>query len=130
MADIIPLDQTSTDTLLPPTGQADNPLGYTVTNANFIDQITKIISNVIGTLTIIAGLAFIIYFIIAAVTLVTVGDDQSKLQNARTSMTQALVGIVITAAAYPLVWVITHLLGIPLTDPAELLNNYLVFFTP
>lgn len=129
MADIVPLDQTPTDTLTPPTGQAGNPLGYTVTDTNFVDQIAKVLSNVIGTLTVIAGLAFIIYFVIAAVTLVTVGDDQGKLQNARTSMTQALVGIAITAAAYPLVWVITHLLGIPLTDPAELLNNYLVFFT-
>ena len=129
MADIVPLDQVPTDTLQPPAGQANTPLGYTVTDTNFVDQFAKVLSNVIGTLTIIAGFVFLFYFIIAAVTLVTVGDDQNKLQAARTNMSQALVGIVITAAAYPLTWLITKLLGFPLTDPAILINNYLVFFT-
>ncbi len=109
------------DSLAPPTGSTGNPLGYTP-DGSLAEKLGLLLSNVIGILTLIAGFTFLFYFIIAAVTLVTSGDDQEKITKARTNMTQALIGIIITAAAYPIAWLITKLLGIPLADPQQLLD--------
>lgn len=110
-----------TEPLTPPKGPSGNFLGYSAD----IDQLSLIISNIIGFFTLIAGFAFLFYFSFAAITMITSGDDQQKLTNARKNMTQALVGITITAATYPLVWLLTHLLGIPLVDPTEIFSNFI-----
>jgi hypothetical protein len=109
-----------TDPLTPPEGPSGDLLGY----SGEIDQFSQIISNIIGLFTIIAGFAFLIYFTFAAVTMITSGDDQQKLTNSRKNMTQALVGIAIVSATYPLVWLITKLFGIPLSDPAEIFTSF------
>lgn len=116
-----------TDELLkPPIGPDNMPLGH----AADIGQFSVVISQVLGFFTLIAGLAFLFYFAFAAVTMITSGDDQQKLTNARKNMTQALVGIAIVATTYPLIWLITTLLGIPLTDPDVIFTSYLEFVTP
>jgi type IV secretion system pilin len=112
-----------TEPLTPPEGPSENLLGYPAD----IDQLSLVISNIIGFFTLIAGFAFLFYFSFAAITMITSGDDQQKLTNARKNMTQALVGIAITAATYPLVWLLTRLLGIPLVNPTEMIDSYLVF---
>jgi arginine exporter protein ArgO len=112
-----------TEPLSPPEGQPGKFLSYTAD----IDQLSLVISNVIGFFTLIAGFAFLFYFAFAAITMITSGDDQQKLTNARKNMTQALVGIAIVSATYPLVWLLTHLLGIPLINPTKMLNSYLTF---
>jgi hypothetical protein len=111
-----------TDPLTQPMGPSDELLGY----SSSVTQLGTLISNVIGLFTIIAGFAFLFYFAFAAVTMITSGDDQQKLTNARKNMTQALVGIAIVAAAYPLVWLITKLFGIPLDDPTNIIKGFAI----
>ena len=120
MSEINPIEPSEIFT--PPVSAGGKPLGYTIPEGSLVSQVSSLLSNIIGVITIIAGFAFLFYFIIAATTLVTSGDDQDKITKAKTSMTQALIGILITAAAYPTIWLITKLLGIPFTDIETLFN--------
>lgn len=94
-----------------------------------VADITRIVSNIIGIITVIAGVAFIFYFLIGAINWITSGGDTNKAQAARTMIINALLGLVITVIAYPVILVISNLLGIPLKDPGELFQQ-LIFQSP
>lgn len=110
----------------PPTGLSGKTLGYTP-SADPGSSLSIVLSNVIGTITIISGFAFLAYFIIATVNLITSAGDSNKIQAARTMMTNALIGIIVSAAAYPLAALISTLLGIPLTNPSVVFSQYITF---
>lgn len=82
-----------------------------------------ILSNVLGFFTIIGGLFFIVYFLIAAMEWITSGGDSGKLTNARNKMMHGILGLVILVAAYGIIGIIGTLVGIDLLNPAELINS-------
>lgn len=88
---------------------------------------TKIISNVIAIITLVAGLAFVYFFMVGAVNWITAGGDPQKSQAARATILNALVGLAITVVAYPSILLLSRLLGLPLADPDELFRQ-LIFF--
>ena len=112
----------------PPTGVSGKPLGYTfVKSENIGSSLSTILSNIIGVITMIAGFSFLAYFIIGTLKLITSAGDSQKIQTARTTMTNALIGITISAAAYPLASLLSKLLGIPLINPTDLFSKYISF---
>lgn len=122
---------TEPESFTPPTGISDNPLGYTFADgAEIGNRLSIVLSNIIGIITIVAGFAFLIYFIIATINLITSAGDTQKIQTARNMMTNALIGIVVSAAAYPLASLVSTLLGIPLTEPGILFSQYITFPNP
>lgn len=98
------------------------PLAATASSDPFT-QIEVIISNVIGALTVVAGLFFVIYFIMAGVNWVTAGGDSGKIQKARDQMIQGAIGLVVIVMAYGLVGLISNLVGIHLLTPGQLLKD-------
>lgn len=88
------------------------------------DSLTLAISNILGFLTLIAGLAFIFYFIIGAVNWITSAGDPKKLETARAMILNAFIGLIITLIAYPLLSVLSHFLGFDLASPADLINQF------
>lgn len=72
---------------------------------------TFIISNVIGIMTIIAGIWFIFSFIIGAFGYLTAGGDKGKMEEAGKKLTQAVVGLVIVVSAYALMSLLGSILG-------------------
>lgn len=96
--------------------------GYQSTGNPSAD-VTRIVSNLIGIITAIAGLAFIFYFLIGGVNWITSGGDTNKAQAARTMIINALLGLIITVIAYPVILLISNLLGVPLKDPGELFQQ-------
>lgn len=86
-------------------------------------QIGSIISNIMGFLTVIAGLGFLFYFLIGAVNWLVSTGDQQKITTARNQMLNAIIGLVITAATWPVIYIIGKLLGIPIDNPADLINQ-------
>lgn len=82
-----------------------------------------ILSNVFGFFTIIGGIFFIVYFLIAAMEWITSGGDSGKLTNARNKMMQEILGLVILVAAYGILGIIGSLIGINLLTPAALLDT-------
>ncbi len=78
----------------------------------YIRQLESILSNTIGFLTILAGLFFLVYFIVAGITWITAGGDAKKAEDARSRMTNGVIGLVIVVASYSIVFIIGQVLGI------------------
>lgn len=84
---------------------------------------TNLVSNLLGILTIISGVSFLIYFMLGAVNWITSGGDTNKAAAARIIILNAVFGLAITVVAYPAALILSGLLGFPLANPAELFNN-------
>lgn len=96
------------------------PLSY-----NFlIEQINKLISNLFGLLTVIAGLTFLYFFIIGAVNWITSSGDPKKIEAAKTTITNSLIGLLIALIAFPLLYIFSHLTQIDFTNFEQLLNSF------
>lgn len=86
-------------------------------------DLTKIISNLLAIITIIAGVSFLFYFMFGAVNWITSGGDAQKAAAARNTILNALIGLVITVIAYPAILLISQLIGVPLENPSELFTQ-------
>jgi len=87
-------------------------------------SIALLISNIIGVLTFIAGLAFVVYLMLGTINLITSGGDAEKIQKAKLRITNAIIGLIIAVIAYPAAFVLGKLVGIPFTEPAKILNSF------
>jgi ABC-type Na+ efflux pump permease subunit len=108
-----------------PLGTISPSPSYKLGEGTLAGKISAILSNVIGIITLVAGLAFLFYFIIGATGLLSAGGDPQKAQKAQQQMLNAIIGLIITIAAYPILSLISQLLGIPLTEPGQLINQFL-----
>lgn len=82
-----------------------------------------VISNIIGIMTIVAGLWFIFQFIIGAFQYLTSGGDKAKTQEAQQKITMALVGLVVVVAAIFIIDLVGALLGIDILKPGSLVSK-------
>lgn len=82
----------------------------------------KIISNIIGVMTIGAGIWFIFQFIIGAYSWMAAGSDQQAIQNAQQKITNAVMGLVVVVAAYALISLLGAILGFEILQPQKLLE--------
>jgi uncharacterized protein YggT (Ycf19 family) len=112
---------TSLGTLEAPTA-AFAPTAGTGTEA-FATPFTNFLSNLIGFLTLLAGLMFLLYFIFAALSWVTSGGEKGKVESAKNQMTQAALGLVIVVAAYAIAGVVGRVLGLNILDPISVLSR-------
>ena len=103
--------------------------GYTyapVTGSGTIPtRFSLVFSNIIGFITVVAGLAFIFYFLLGAINWITAGGDTQKASLSRQQITNALIGLVIVVIANPIIALIGKLLGIPLLSPQDLINQFI-----
>jgi hypothetical protein len=87
-------------------------------------NLASAISNIVGALTIIAGLFFIFQFIIAGFGWITSGGDKTALSAAQQKITSSLIGLVVVVAAIALIDIIGRFLGLKiLLDPEELVKQ-------
>lgn len=96
--------------------------GYSV--GDLPSQLELIVSNVIGFLTLIAGLAFLFYFLIGAINWITASGDNQKSQLARQQIFNALIGLIVVVLAYPIISVLSQLLGIHILNPQDVINQF------
>jgi len=83
---------------------------------------TGIISNIIGVMTIVAGIWFIFQFIIGAYGYLAAGGDPKKMSDATAKITSALIGLVVIVAAYAIISLLGALLGFEILKPAKLIE--------
>jgi len=88
-------------------------------------QIEKILTNLFGFLTVVAGLAFLIYFILGAITWITSGGDSGNVEKAKKQMTNAAIGLIAVVATYAITWIVGQVLGISILKPETLINDFL-----
>lgn len=103
--------------------ESDNPFNEnSQVGTNSLSNLERLLSTAIGALTVIAGLIFIIYFLLGALSWVTAGGDSGKVQKARDQMVQGVIGLIVVIAAYGIIGVIGAIVGLDLLNPAAALN--------
>lgn len=82
----------------------------------------KFLSTVIGIMTIIAFIWFIIQLFTGTISLMASGGDKTKVAEARTKITTSLIGLVVVIATIFLIEVIGNILGVKwILNPAVLI---------
>lgn len=87
------------------------------------NQLNKVISAIIGFMTIVAALWFIFQLIIAAYGWINAGGDKHNVEMARDRIINSIIGLVIISAAWIIVGVLGKILGINILNPGEVLQN-------
>jgi hypothetical protein len=81
----------------------------------------KLISNVIGFLTLIAFIFFVVQVILAGYLFMSSEGDKGKMETARKKLTDGLLGIIVIVVALGIVSLFASVLGI---DKVFDLNNF------
>lgn len=89
-----------------------------------LDALAKVISTLIGFITIVAGIYFMLQFLIGGFEWLSASGDKTRLEKAQSRLTNGVIGIVIVVAAYGIVAVIGRLLGLDifLVNSGDLIN--------
>ena len=72
----------------------------------------KLITNVVGLFFIFAFFLAFLYLIMGGIQWITGGGDKSQLEQARNKITNALIGLVIVAAAYAVFTLVGQFFGL------------------
>jgi hypothetical protein len=96
-----------------------SPYNHTDPSAGLSD----ILSNLLAMFTLVAGIAFLIYFVIGAFNWITAGGDAQKVEKAGKQITNALTGLIIVVAAYSVTAIVGTVLGIDILNPATIINQ-------
>ncbi len=77
--------------------------------------IGKLVSSVVGLLFLFAFLLTLLYLIMGGLQWLTSGGDKASLEQARNKVTNAIVGLIIVAAAYAIFTLVGQFLGLDIT---------------
>jgi len=77
---------------------------------------TKVISTIIGLITIVAGIWFLIQLLLAGFNWISSSGDKNKVQEAQHKITNSVIGLTIVVAAYALTSLLGKILGINVLD--------------
>lgn len=87
------------------------------TPASITDRFTSGFSAIIGLLTILAALYFMIQILLAAYTILGSGGQSAKLDEGRNKITYAVIGLAVVVASYAIVGLVSNLFGINVFTP-------------
>lgn len=96
------------------------PFGFeneAVSGGSTQTQLSNILSTVITALTVVGGLAFVVFFTLGGLKWLTAGGDKSKVEEAKTQMTQGVIGLVAMVAGLFVVGIVGNILGIDILNP-------------
>jgi cytochrome bd-type quinol oxidase subunit 2 len=100
-----------------PFGFETNPVSAGETQTQF----GSMISTIVTTITVVGGLAFVIFFTLGGLKWLTAGGDKTKVQEAQTQMTQGVIGLVAIVAGLFVVGIVGGVLGIDFLNPFKTL---------
>jgi len=108
-----------------PLGNITTPGGYQPGTSlqESTGAIERIISNVLVVLTVVAGLSFILYFLLGGLNWITAGGDKGKIEKAKGMMTNGAIGMIVIAVSYAITYIVGKALGIDILNPATIINN-------
>src|SRR3989344_6925229 len=73
---------------------------------------TRVISVIIGFMTVIAAIYFLFILITGAISIIGAGGDKQALQNAQRKIVNGIIGVVVTVAAMFVMDLVANFLGI------------------
>lgn len=85
-------------------------------------MLSKFMTTIITSITVVAGMAFVLYFIIGGFKWITSSGDKSKAEEAKTELTQAAIGLIVVAVSYFIAGIVGGVVGIDLLNPGKLLG--------
>jgi hypothetical protein len=92
--------------------------------SNTAGTLNQLISTIIGVLSVIAFIWFVIQFFLGAISIITAGGDKAKMAEARAKITSAIIGVVVVIAAVFIISLIGIVLGVNFLDPGGFLNQF------
>lgn len=106
-------------------GQVTTPGGYQPGGdlGSATSAFERLFSNILVVLTIVAGLAFSLYFLLGGLNWITAGGDKGKIDKAKSMMTNGAIGLIVIALSYSIVWIVGEVIGIKILEPATILNG-------
>ena len=81
------------------------------TGINITTAIPTTVGMVIGIILSFVGAVFFIFIIFNGLSIMTAGGNEEKVSKSVKSLVNAVIGLLITVAAYFITWFISHFLG-------------------
>ncbi len=103
-------------------GGGFGPFSSDQLGANPIEAVVKIISTIIGFITLIAGIYFMFQFFIGAFGWLTSSGDKQRLTDAQNRLSHSLIGLIIVVATYAIMSIIQVVTGLNFLNPASLID--------
>jgi hypothetical protein len=106
-------------------GAGLGPLSAPTSGTNALTMITRLVSSVIGFMTVAAGIWFIFQFLIGGYTWLSSMGDKHRLQEARDRIVNALIGLVIVVAGVAIVSLAGQFFGwdLLITRPEDIITG-------
>jgi cytochrome bd-type quinol oxidase subunit 2 len=82
-----------------------------------VDVFSQQFSNIIGLITVIAGVFFIVNFLIAGFDWIQSSGDSGKVEKARQRMVNSALGLLVLVISFGIIGVIGGVFGIELLNP-------------
>jgi len=99
------------------------PLGEVLALNQALDLFFKVLSAIIGIMTIVAAIWFVFQFFIGAIQIMTSSGDKAKMQEASGRITHAVIGIVVVIGAIFFISLIGALTGLNILGPWEFVTE-------
>lgn len=96
--------------------QADNLIGNTSSSLH------QLLSTIITSLSVVASLAFAIYFILGGLKWITAGDKEQSIKEAKEQMVHAALGLIVVVVSYFVIGLVGNILGIDILRPGNILG--------
>lgn len=88
-------------------------------NTGLVAIFSTQLSNIIGFITLLGGLFFLIYFLIGGFEWLRAGGDKGQIEKAQNRMVNGAVGLLIMILAIAIVGVVGGVFGLDLLNPGE-----------
>ncbi len=85
--------------------------------------LNKFLSSILGFLTIISGLYFFFQFITAGIAWIGAGGDKNNIEAARNKIMNAVLGLIVVAAAWVFVGIIGKFVGLDILNAGSMIDK-------
>lgn len=75
------------------------------------------LSSIVTSITVFAGLAFVLYFTLGALKWITAGGDKTQVTASKESMTQATIGLIAVVVSFFVIGIVGAVLGLNIFNP-------------
>jgi len=94
-----------------------------LTNKGVLSTLELWISDIIGIITVLGTLFFIVYAFIAAFNWITAAGDKSKIEKAKDRLVWSTLGLILMVASYAIIGLIGGIIGLELLKPAAMIEQ-------
>lgn len=98
-------------------------LGPFANSTNGASGLAKVVSGIIGIITIAASIWFMFQLLVGGLNWLSSGGEKQKLTEARDRITNAFIGLIVVVAAWGIIALTGQFLGFELLNPEILLDK-------